>query len=393
MKIVTDPKKIDELLSRGTEDIFVLEHLKEALLTGKQLRVKFGIDPTSPAIHLGRAIPLRKLRDFQNLGHKVVLVIGDFTAKIGDPSDKLEKRPMLTDKDIKQNLKGYLSQIDKIINVSKAEVRYNSEWLAKMDYLETAKLLESFTVQQMTKRRNFKERLDLGQDIFIVEFLYPALQGYDSVKIKADVEIGGFDQLFNIKAGRTVQKKYGQKEQDVMTLSMLSGTDGRKMSSSWGNVISLLDTPNDMFAKMMSVKDELIVDYLTLCTDLPLLEITKMSEEIKSGANPRDIKMKLAREVVRIYHGDELSLKAQDAFINTFQKKEIPDDIEVVSGEGRPMDVLVTAGAADSVSSARRLFDAGAVTDITEDKKLTQTDKFESGHVYKIGKHRFIKIK
>jgi len=318
MKVITDEKKIEEVLNRGTEDIFIKEHLKNELLSGKVLRVKFGIDPTSPAIHLGRAVPLRKLKEFQDLGHKIVLIVGDFTARIGDPSDKLEKRPMLTVAEIKKNLKTYIKQIGKIIDISKTEIHYNSEWLAKMDYLETAKLLECFTVQQMSKRRNFKERLDQGQDIFVVEFMYPALQGYDSVKIKADVEIGGFDQLFNLKAGRTVQKRYSQKEQDIMTVVMLEGTDGRKMSSSWGNIISLLDTADMMYGKVMAVNDSLIIKYFTLCTDLSMLEIDNFKKELEKGLNPRDAKIKLAFEIVKIYHGEKKAAEAQESFINTF---------------------------------------------------------------------------
>ncbi len=392
MKVITDEKQIDELLERGTEDIFVKEHLKEALLSGRQLRVKLGIDPTGPAIHLGRAVPLRKLKAFQDLGHQVVFIIGDFTAKIADPSDKLEKRPMLTDEAIKKNLERYLEQVSLIIDIKKAEVRYNSEWLSKMDFLEVGKLLECFTVQQMTKRRNFQDRIEQGQDVFVVEFMYPALQGYDSVEVKADVEIGGFDQLFNLKAGRTVQKRYGQPEQDVMTVSMVEGTDGRKMSSSWGNIISLLDTKEDMFGKVMSIKDELIIKYFTLCTDVSLPHIALLEKELKDGANPKDTKLQLAFEITKLYHGEEEANKAQENFVNTFQKKEIPENIEEVSGEGRPVDVLVTSKITESTSEARRLFDAGAVTDVTDDKKLTAKDEFEKGHVYKIGKHRFIKI-
>jgi tyrosyl-tRNA synthetase len=245
-----DNNTVDELLERGVEEIFIKEDLKKKLLSGKKLRIKLGIDPTSPYIHLGRAVVLRKLKAFQDLGHQIVLIIGDYTARIGDPSDKLEKRPMLTEKDIKNNLKNYLKQIGLILNMKKVEVRYNSAWFKKMNFLEISELLECFTVQQMSRRRNFKERLEKDSDIFLIEFLYPALQGYDSVKVKADVEIGGFDQLFNLKAGRTVQKRYGMPEQDVMTVSMLDGTDGRKMSSSWGNIIGITDAPEDMFGKV-----------------------------------------------------------------------------------------------------------------------------------------------
>ena len=210
-KIITDESKIDELLSRGVEDVFVKEHLKEAMISGHQLRVKLGIDPTGPAIHLGRAVPLRKLKAFQDFGHQIVLIIGDFTAKIADPSDKLEKRPMLSDDEISTNLKDYLKQIGKIIDLKKTEIHYNSEWFKNMNLFEIGELLECFTVQQMSKRRNFQERIEKGQDVFVVEMMYPALQGFDSVKVNADVEIGGFDQLFNLKAGRVVQKRYGQR--------------------------------------------------------------------------------------------------------------------------------------------------------------------------------------
>lgn len=390
--IITDEQKIEELLTRGTEEIFVKEHLKDALLSGKQLRIKFGIDPTSSSIHLGRAVALRKLRDFQNLGHKIVLIIGDFTAKIGDPSDKLQKRPMLTDEEIKKNLSGYLEQINKIINVEESEIHYNSEWLSTMDYLETAKLLESFTVQQMTKRRNFKERLEQGQDIFIVEFLYPALQGYDSVKVNADVELGGFDQLFNLKAGRTVQKKYGQKEQDVITVSMLSGTDGRKMSSSWGNVISLLDTHDDMFGKVMAVNDNLIISYFTLCTDVSLQDISNFEKEMQSGANPKDIKVKLAYEIVKLYHGENLARSAQENFEKTFSKGEIPHDIQEVSGGKAWIDLVLEAGVVESKTEFRRLVSDGAVSSLTSGEKVVDPNSTPSPDVYKIGKRRFIKI-
>jgi tyrosyl-tRNA synthetase len=395
MKVITDEKKIEEVLNRGTEDIFIKEHLKNELLSGKVLRVKFGIDPTSPAIHLGRAVPLRKLKEFQDLGHKIVLIVGDFTARIGDPSDKLEKRPMLTVAEIKKNLKTYIKQIGKIIDISKTEIHYNSEWLAKMDYLETAKLLECFTVQQMSKRRNFKERLDQGQDIFVVEFMYPALQGYDSVKIKADVEIGGFDQLFNLKAGRTVQKRYSQKEQDIMTVVMLEGTDGRKMSSSWGNIISLLDTADMMYGKVMAVNDSLIIKYFTLCTDLSMLEIDNFKKELEKGLNPRDAKIKLAFEIVKIYHGEKKAKEAEENFINTFSKGGVPENVpEIVAKEdAKLVDVLLTEKIVSSKTEFRRLVGEGAVTDMDKNEKITDFDSKALKAVYKIGKHRFIKIK
>ncbi len=393
-KIDTSSEKIDELLSRGVEEVFIKDHLRGALLSGNQLRVKLGIDPTGPAIHLGRAVALRKLRAFQDLGHKAVLIIGDFTAKIGDPSDKLEKRPMLTDVEIKNNLKNYLAQIGKIVDIKNAEIRYNSEWLAKMDYIETAKLLECFTVQQMSRRRNFRERLDSGQDIFVVEFMYPALQGYDSVKTMADVELGGFDQLFNLQAGRIVQKRYGQKEQDIMTVSMLEGTDGRKMSSSWGNIISLVDTKEEMFGKLMAVKDELILKYFLLCTNTPVSEISDLEKELKNGANPKNIKMKLAHEITRMFHGEKQADLAEENFENTFAKGGVPEDVVEVSVAKGVLfvDILMVNEMVVSKSDFRRLVSEGAITNMDTGDRITDANITVSSGVYKIGKRRFLKI-
>ena len=397
MKVITDEKKIDEILSRGVEDIFIKEDLKAKLSSGKQLRVKLGIDPTSPYIHLGRAITLRKLKAFQDLGHKIILIIGDYTAKIGDPSDKLEKRPMLTDEQIKSNLKRYLEQISLILDMENVEVRYNSEWLKKMNFFEIGKLLECFTVQQMTKRRNFKERLDAGQDIFMVEFLYPALQGYDSVAVKAEVEIGGFDQLFNLKAGRIVQKRYGQKEQDIMVLSMLEGTDGRKMSSSWGNIISIIDAPDEMFGKIMSLKDELITKYFLLATDLPASEINKIGDSLRSGENPMKFKKILAKTIVSLYHSPKEAEEAEENFINTFQKSGIPTGIPGVTlmkdNVQTLMEILVQTKTVSSKTEFRTLVDDGAITELNSGKKISDYGFIpKNGQVFKIGKHRFLKI-
>src|SRR3989344_122741 len=396
MKVIIDEKKIDEVLNRGVEDIFIKEHLKERLSSGDKLRIKLGIDPTSPYIHLGRAITLRKLKAFQDLGHQVVLIIGDFTAKIGDPSDKLEKRPMLTDEQIKNNLEKYLDQIVLILDIKNVELRYNSEWLSKMSIPEMGQLLECFTVQQMIKRRNFKKRLDAGEDVFMVEFMYPALQGYDSVAIKSDVEIGGFDQLFNLKAGRTVQKRYGQKEQDIMVLSMLEGTDGRKMSSSWGNIISVIDSANTMYTKIMEVKDDLIIKYFTLCTGVTMLEIENFKKELDSGSNPRDVKMKLAYEIVKNYHGEKKAKAAEKSFINVFQKKEIPEEMVelTIDKKGETlMGILVKGKIVSSKTDFRRLISEGAITNLSFDKKITDVNFIpESGQKFKIGKKRFVKI-
>lgn len=395
-KVITDRDNINDILIRGVEEIFVKEHLEKELLSGRKLRIKFGIDPTSPHIHLGRAVPLLKLKKFQELGHQIVLIIGDFTAKIADPSDKLEKRPMLTDEQIKNNLKDYLKQIGLIIDIDKAEVRYNSEWLAKMNLIEVGQLLENFTFQQMAKRRNFSERLEKGQDVFVVELMYPAMQGYDSVQIRSDVEIGGFDQLFNLKAGRTLQRRYGQEEQDILTVSMLLGTDGRKMSSSWGNVISLLDTKEDMFGKVMSIRDDLIVQYFTLCTDISLVEISNIEDELKSGTNPKNIKMKLAREIVKMYHGEKEAEKAQENFENTFSKGEFPEDAQIItaSKEEKIINILVENKIVESKMEFRRLIEAGAVSDYP-DKKINDPNEImgDIERKIKIGKKTFIVLR
>lgn len=388
MEVITDEKKIDEILTRGTEDIFIQEHLKQALLSGKQLRVKFGIDPTGPSIHLGRAVPLRKLRQFQDLGHKVIMLVGDFTAKIGDPSDKLEKRPMLTSADIKKNMKDYKTQLGKIIDLKNAEFVYNSKWLSKLGFEEISELAESFSVQQISNRRNFKDRIEKGEEISLREFFYPLMQGYDSVAVKADVEIGGFDQLFNLKAGRIIQKHYKMPEQDVLTLQMLEGTDGRKMSTSWGNVVNITDEPNDMFGKIMAVRDELIPKYFKLCTDIS-------DSEIPKSENPRDVKVRLAHEIVKIYHGEKKAQEAQENFVKTFSKKEIPDEMEEINGKAGELlsEVLVKNKILASKGEWRRLVLGNGVHDLEKNTTITdQNIKITEDLKLKIGKKRFIKI-
>lgn len=388
MKVVTDEKKIDEILNVGVEDIFIKEDLKKKMLSGKILRVKFGIDPTGPKIHLGRAVPLRKLRQFQSLGHKVILIVGDFTATIGDPSDKLEKRPMLTVSDIKKNMEDYKNQLGKIIDLKKAEFIYNSKWLGKLGFKEISELAESFSIQQMSNRRNFKDRIEKGEEISLREFLYPLMQGYDSVVVKADVEIGGFDQLFNLKAGRIIQRHYKMPEQNVLTVQMLEGTDGRKMSTSWGNVVNITDGPNDMFGKIMALRDELISKYFKLCTNIS-------DSEIPKSENPRDLKMKLASEIVKIYHGEKKAKEAEKNWENTFQKKEIPEKIEEIkAGTGEILsEVLVKNNILSSKGEWRRLVLGNAIHDLSKNENITDVDlKISENLTLKIGKKRFIKI-
>jgi tyrosyl-tRNA synthetase len=395
--------KINELLTRGVEDVFVKESLLKKLNSGKRLRVKLGFDPTGSKIHIGRAIILRKLKAFQDLGHQVVFIVGNFTAQIGDPSDKLEKRPMLTSEEIETNLKNYKDQVSKIIDVDKAEFLYNADWLANLNMAEITKLAESFSVQQMLARRNFKDRYESGNEISLREFMYPLMQGYDSVMVKADVEIGGFDQLFNLKAGRMIQKFYGMEEQDILTTSMLEGTDGRKMSTSWGNVINIGDEPSDMFGKIMSLRDDLIFKYFLLTTDTPIEEIEEMKKGLGEGENPKNVKMKLAKIIISMYHGKEEAENAENDFRETFEKGGIPEDLKEVSyPEGTPLsEIFIAEGLISSKTEWRRLVQEGAVKIINDQQNIGQkenavlddsTSFSGPSTIYKIGKRRFLKI-
>ncbi len=399
MKIITDENKIEDILTRGTEDIIEKESLKKRLLSGKRLNIKLGIDPTGPQIHLGRATILMKLRDFQDLGHNITLIIGNFTALIGDASDKDAMRKVLTEKEIKENLKDYLNQIGKILDIKKVKVRYNKDWLGKMKPEELIQLAMSFTAQQMIQRRNFKERWDKESPIGLHELMYPLLQGYDSVVIKSDVEIGGFDQLFNLKAGRVLQRAFNEEPQDVMTLKMIYGLDGRKMSTSWGNVINILDDPIDMFGKLMTLKDELIADYFETCTRIPMIQIAEIKKSLKNKEiNPKEIKKQLAKEIVTIFHNSKEAQKAQEEFEQVFEDKKLPteiEEVEIENGEHNTQELLVKLSLAKSKSEARRLVDQGGVKVIDNNKAevvKTETIKTEKGMIIQVGKRNFRKI-
>ena len=403
-KTITDEDKILNILNRNVEDIIDKDSLKKDLENGDILRIKFGIDPTGPKIHLGRAVPIRKLREFQKLGNQIVLIIGDFTAQIGDASDKSDKRPMLTRVQIDKNLKDYKNQIGKILDLSKTEFVYNNDWLSKLTFGELVKLSECFTVQQMLSRRNFKDRFDSGKEISLREFLYPMMQGYDSVVVKADVEIGGFDQLFNLKAGRIIQDYYGMKKQHLITCEMLEGTNGDKMSTSIGNVINIVDEPGDMFGKIMSMKDELIVKYMKLCTDTTNEELKEAELFLDNkNNNPKDLKIKLAKNIVSIYHGEIAAAKAENNFITTFQKGGIPDDILEIflkdeDTEKDLGDIFTQNNFVKSKSEWKRLIESNSIKEIIKEeeeiKEKTLTDykvKVYSG-IFKIGKKIFVKI-
>lgn len=389
--------RVKEILSRGVEEIFERESLEKKLLSGKQLRIKHGIDPTGPKIHIGRAMQFWKLKEFQDLGHKIILIIGDFTAQIGDASDKDAMRKVLTEKEIKANMKDYTKQIGKILDMRKVELHYNSEWHKKMKSSELLQLAMIFTAQQTIQRRNFKERWDAGKPIGLYELSYPLLQGYDSVAIKADVETGGTDQLFNLQAGREIQKKFGQIPQDIITLKMLNGLDGRKMSTSWGNIITILDEPNDMYGKIMSMSDNLISEYLELATRLSKEEIKKINEM----PNPRDQKAMLAKEIVKMYHGDKAAAEAAENFDKIFRRHETPKDIQIFETGKKTyliLDLLCDSGLAPSKNEAKRLVEGGAVEIEIKNKKSKiknwrEEIMIEDGMVLQAGKRKFIKIK
>jgi len=397
MQIETNYKKVEEVLTRGVEKVINLNHLRKRLLSGRKLRIKHGIDPTGPKIHIGRATQLWKLKDFQELGHKIILIIGDFTAQIGDASDKQAMRRPLTAKEVKENMKNYIKQIAKILDIKKVEFHYNSEWLNKLTIKKLLNLAMNFTAQQTIQRRNFKERWERGKPIGLHELAYPLLQGYDSVQVKADVELGGFDQLFNLKAGRDIQKIFGQEPQDIITLKMLFGLDGRKMSTSWGNVINITDKSEEQFGKIMSMKDELILDYFELCTRITLEEIKKMGKELKKNQiNPRDLKLKLAREIVRLYHGKKAAKRAEKEFRRVFERKELPSRIPNISIKVKKLNILnllVETKLTSSKSEAKRLILQKAVKiNGVLKENWQEIIEIKNGMVIQVGKRRFRKV-
>jgi tyrosyl-tRNA synthetase len=390
--------------------VVVRAELEARLRRGDKLRVKFGVDPTSPHLHLGHAVVLRKLRAFQQLGHKICLVIGDFTAQIGDASDRTAMRQMLAEETVYQNLATYRKQIGRILDEDQVEWSYNADWLAPLRFKDIVGLAANFTVAQILERENFSNRYAAGQPIGLQEFLYPLMQGYDSVALKADVELGGTEQLFNLLAGRTLQRAFDQAPQAVMTLTLLLGLDGRKMSKSQGNAISLEEPAVDMYGKLMSIPDEQILPYLELCTDLPLPEIRAIAEELAGGTNPMLFKKQLALEVTNLYHSSAQARKAQETFETVVQGRGRPVELILtpVKAESRATgtagveqdpekslaDLLVDLGLAPSKSYARRKIAEGAVW--IEDIRVTDpsaTVPLRDGMVVRLGKRGFRQVK
>ncbi len=397
-----------EVLTQGAVDVLPQGGLTAKLKEGRPLRIKLGFDPTKPDLHLGHAVVLNALRRFQDLGHQVVVIIGDFTARIGDPTGKEATRPPLSAEEIDTNAKTYLQQLGILIDLSKAEIHHNGEWLDKLTFTDTIRLAAHTTVAQMLARENFAKRYERNDPIALHEFLYPLMQGYDSIAIDADVELGGTDQKFNLLMGRQLQEAYGRKPQVVMTFPILEGTDGvQKMSKSLGNYIGLTDAPEDMYGKVMSIPDALLENYYRLASGLPLTEVQAVVAELKSGSmHPRDAKMRLAKSIVARFHGAEAGQRGEDAFVKQFQQRQLPEDIADVSlasigstdGSIGIVALLTGAKLAASTSEARRLVQQGGVKlhrgeepDTVQDVNQTLEIPAE-GLIVQVGKRRFARI-
>ena len=388
-----------EIIRRGTEEILLEDELIARLKTGKPLRVKAGFDPTAPDLHLGHTVLLNKMRQLQELGHEILFLIGDFTGMIGDPSGKNETRPPLTREQVEANAVTYKQQVYKVLDPQKTQVMFNSEWMNKLGPADLIKLASTHTVARMLERDDFHKRYTSGQAIAIHEFLYPLLQGYDSVAMKADVELGGTDQKFNLLMGRELQKHFGQKPQVVMTLPLLPGLDGvKKMSKSLGNYIGIDEKPADIFGKVMSLSDATMWTYFELISFHTLAEIKKFREEVEQGANPRDIKFKLGEELVERFHNREEARLARENFVAQFQKGEMPDEIpEVVlpvekNGLGIA-NIIKQAGLTGSTSDAFRMLDQGAVK-LDGERVNDRGLKLDAGSsvVLQVGKRRFARV-
>lgn len=388
---------IDEILSRGVAEVIDKENLRQRLTAGKPLRIKLGIDPTSPNIHIGRAVVLLKMRDFQKLGHKIIFIVGDFTGIIGDASDKEAERPMLTEEQVKDNMQSYIDQAGKILDLDQTETHFNSEWLKKLGFKEIGEQANQFSIADFIARENIKKRLDSGKRVSLREVLYPLMQGYDSVQVEADVELGGTDQRFNLLAGRTLQSHYKQTPQDVLMVNLIPGTDGRKMSSSWGNTINITDQPEDMFGKVMSIPDDIIVTYFEHCTRVPMEEVKTIADQLESDqVNPRDLKLRLAQEITKLYHGEESAQKAQEHFVNVFSNREVPSNmptIKISEDKLNIIDIIVKAEFAASRSEARRLVEQGGV-EVDGVKVLSSDQEIEIKNemVLRVGKLKFVKV-
>lgn len=388
-----------KIITKGADEIINLDDLVEKLKRSQEknqpLVVKLGLDPSAPDIHIGHAVVLRKIKQLQDMGHKAVIIIGDFTGMIGDPTGKSKTRKQLTREQVIENAKTYEKQIFKILDRDKTELKFNSEWLSKLNFAEVIELASKYTVTRMLEREDFKNRFKNHVSIGIHEFFYPLMQAYDSVAIKADIELGGTDQKFNVLMGRMLQREYKQESQVVMFMPILEGIDGvEKMSKSLGNYIGINEEANIMYEKVMKIPDKLIIRYFELATDVHPDEIEKIKNRLESeGVNPRDVKMELAREIVRLYHDDESAALAEEHFKTIFQKNQIPEDIKEIKAEAYEniIDIIVKAELIASKSEVRRLIKQGGVKlngRVVEDFHLT----LKSSDIIKVGKAKFVKI-
>lgn len=399
------PEEQFHIIQSGAAQIVPEEALMEKLKRNKPLNVKLGVDPTAPDIHLGHAVPLRKLRQFQDLGHEVTLIIGDGTALIGDPSGRNTTRPQLSRDQVKANAQTYVDQAFKVLDPEKTTLRYNSEWILDLNMEELLKLLSNFTVARILERDDFHNRYTSGQPISLHEFLYPVMQAYDSVVINADVELGGTDQLFNLLAGRELMEKMGMEPQVCLTLPLLEGTDGvKKMSKSYGNYIGLTDEPNDMFGKVMSIPDELMVKYYRLASTMSVADIDAIEEGLAQGSlHPNRVKRDLAQNIVSAYYDEAVAREAEAAFDRVFKNHDMPDEIDDFEADLTPNDeglvylakIIHDAGMTQSVGDARRMIDGGGVRIDGEPvpaKQYNIAPEAIKGHVVQVGKRKYARI-
>ena len=397
-------KSIDEqmrIIMKGVDDLIDEKELREKLIKseeeGKPMIVKLGLDPSAPDIHLGHTVVLRKMKQLQDLGHQIVIIIGDFTGKIGDPTGKSKARKALTTEQVLANAKTYEEQIFKVLDKEKTIVRFNSEWLAKLNFEDVIKLAATITVARMLEREDFKKRYEGQMPISVHEFFYPLMQAYDSIALEADIELGGTDQRFNLLMGRSLQREFGMESQIVIMMPLIEGLDGKeKMSKSLGNYIGIDEEAGIMYQKSMEIPDELIIKYYNLVTDVHPDEVNKIESQLKEGSvNPRDIKMNLAREIVTLYHGEESAKEAEERFKSVFQKGQIPEDIQTIQIKEDGFDlieVLVSNEIVKSKSEVRRLASQGGVKVNGEKVEDLSTIVKESELVVQIGKKKFVKI-
>ena len=386
---------IDQLLTRGVAEVIVEAELREKLKSGKSLRLKMGFDPSKPDLHIGHAVGLRKLRQFQELGHTVVLIVGDWTAQVGDPSGRDQSRTMLTAEQVRINAETYVQQFFHIVDRDRTEVRWQSEWFGSFTLADVFNLTSRFTMQQLMAHETFRKRFDSESPLSMMELMYPLLQAYDSVAINSDVEFGGTDQKFNILAGRELMKSMGLEPQQVFLTPLLIGTDGRKMSKSFNNTIDLTTPPQEMYGRVMATSDDVIMPYFVNVTDVSLAEIEQMRTALQQGTNPRDLKMRLAREIVTQFHNADAAREGEEYFIRTIQKREIPEEMPEyrIANPTSIVDVLAGAQIAGSKSEARRLIAGGGVR-INGNRVESQDTLIEPGseYVVQVGKRKFIRV-